>query len=63
MSHDRRWAPDLSGFDRLEEIANDPAKLAAWKAAAHAKAKREMPWMTDEALEAQWEYVKQTFLD
>lgn len=61
MSNDRAPAPDLSGFDALEAIANDPVKLAAWKAAAHADAKAKMPWLSDEALEAHWEYVEALF--
>lgn len=54
-------APDLSGFDKLDEIANDPDKLAAFKAETLAKAKRDNPNLTDAQLEEHWKIAEQTF--
>ena len=58
MSNDR-YAPD--GFAELEAIANDPARLADFKAECIAKARREMPWMSEAQLESHWRYAASLF--
>lgn len=47
----------MSGFDRLDEIANDPEKLARYKAETLERAMRENPNLTRESLEDQWTHL------